>query len=327
MHTERLTRVDDAVRILRAGGLVAVPSETVYGLAARGLHEEHVRAIFGAKGRPVDNPVILHVLGLDDAWPLWSVDDGARARVELLAGAFWPGPLTLVAPRSALVNDVVTAGLDRVAVRAPSHPLFRAVIAGVGEPIAAPSANASSRPSPTSADDVLASLDGAIDAVLEGGPCAVGIESTVVDVSGPRVRLLRPGAVSAASMRALGLDVEDGPLARDNAAASPGLRHRHYAPRGFTLTLVDDSELARAWDDSAAVLVRASTQARLGARAGLTFALPDDAAGYARELYAALYRLERAAGDDDVTRCLLERVPEQPVWDAVRDRLRRAAGA
>jgi L-threonylcarbamoyladenylate synthase len=142
------------------------------------------------------------------------------------------------------------------------------------------------------------------------------------------VRVLRPGAVSAASIRGCGLDVDDGPLARDDAAASPGLRHRHYAPRGLTLALVDDAALARAWgDDSAAVIVRASTAARWGRRAGLTLALPDDAAGYARELYAALYRLERAAGDDDVTRCLLERVPEQPVWDAVRDRLRRAAGA
>ena len=291
-----------------------------------------MQAIFRAKGRPQDNPVILHVASAADALPLWAhVDEVSARRAHTLANAFWPGPLTLVARRSNAVPDVVTAGLARVAVRVPAHDVFVNVLRALGEPLAAPSANASSRPSPTSAADVLASLDGVIDAVVDGGPCKYGIESTVVDVASARV--LRLGATSLSELqaflpelRAWAASGDTGTVEDANAAAaSPGLRHTHYAPRGKRVTLVDDGSAALhdAWSRAdVAVLVRASTAARLGAREAALEVLPDDAAGYGRGLYAALYRLERCAAPSLV--CV--DVPGDDAWAAVRDRIARAAG-
>lgn len=310
-----------AVQILQEGGLVALPTETVYGLAARGLDERAVRSIFEAKGRPQDNPVILHVATAADALPLWSSDDPvALARARLLADALWPGPLTVVSHRSALVPDVVTAGLPRVAVRVPAHDVFVRVARALGEPLAAPSANASGRPSPTSAQDVLESLDGRIDAVVDGGPCRFGIESTVVDVTGATPAILRPGATRLEEIRAFLPDVTGrAPGQAAHASdASPGLRHRHYAPAVAAVELVDD--VAPHWASDDAILARASTAGRLGPRAALLEVLPDDAAAYARGLYAALYRLERARP----ARLVVEDVPADAAWTAVRDRLLRA---
>ena len=316
METKRLRDVDEAVRILRAGGLVALPTETVYGLAARGLDEDAVRSIFRAKGRPQDNPVILHVAAADDALPLWRTDARSLARARVLADAFWPGPLTIVCDKSVLVPDVVTAGLPKVAVRVPAHDAFVRVARALGEPLAAPSANASGRPSPTTADDVLASLDGRIDGVLDGGPCRVGIESTVVDVARDRPAILRLGATSAAELRAFLPDLVDGAAPGD--AASPGLRHRHYAPAVGRVELIDDVDAH--WVGPAALVVRASTASARAPRAAHTEILGDDAAAYARGLYAALYRLERA----HPPLVLVERVPDGAAWAAVRDRLARA---
>lgn len=315
---------DTAVRILRAGGLVALPTETVYGLAARGLDENAVRSIFAAKGRPLDNPVILHVASAADALPLWSNEDArARARAEVLAQAFWPGPLTLVCPRSGVVPDAVTAGLPRVAVRVPAHEVFVRVARALGEPLAAPSANASGRPSPTRAEDVLESLAGRIDAVLDGGPCRFGIESTVVDLTGDGATVLRPGATRLEELRAFLPDVVT--RAPGQAAhvgdASPGLRHRHYAPAVSRVERTRD--VAPRWQGADAMLVRRCTSERLGPRTATLEALPDDPAGYARELYAALYRLERT-----VPACLVvEDVPDDESWSAVRDRLLRATSS
>lgn len=330
MKTRRLSGsdprdVEEAARILRDGGLVALPTETVYGLAARGLDERAVRSIFEAKGRPQDNPVILHVASAEDALPLWSAattvdEERALARARTLAGALWPGPLTIVHGRSAVVPDVVTAGLQRVAVRVPAHDVFVRVVRLLGEPLAAPSANASGRPSPTSADDVLESLDGRIHAVVDGGACRYGIESTVVDVTGPRPRVLRPGATRLDEIRAFLPDVEEraAGLAAHADEASPGLRHKHYAPAVAEVVLVDD--VTAAWASGDGLLVRASTAAGRAARAAPTEVLPDDVAGYARGLYAALYRLERAKP----ARVVVERVPEGEAWTAVRDRVLRA---
>jgi L-threonylcarbamoyladenylate synthase len=316
------------VDVLRAGGVAAVPTETVYGLAGRGLNEDAVRAIYAAKGRPSDNPVILHVGDLEAAWPLFALDDAARARAQLLAAKFWPGPLTIVGDASEVVPQAPRAGLPRVAVRVPAHPFARALARALGEPFAAPSANASGRPSPTTARDVLLTLDRRIDLVVDGGPCRAGIESTVVDVSGSRPRLLRPGALSLLEIRHVlpELDVRAPGLAAHAHDASPGLRHRHYAPAVLGTELVGTDAIAAAWgDDEVGVVVRATTARMLGPRTGFHAVLPDDAPGFARELYAALYRAETA----HPRRLLLQEPPREgssdDAWAAVRDRLLRAS--
>lgn len=312
------------VDVLRRGGLVALPTETVYGLAGRGLDDDAVRAIYAAKGRPADNPVILHVADVDDAAPLWDLDDDERARALVLARALWPGPLTIVGTASSLVPPVPRAGLLRVAVRVPAHPFARAVARALGQPFAAPSANTSGRPSPTTAQDVLATLDGRVDVVVDGGPCARGIESSVVDVSGVRPRLLRPGAISVLELRKLlpDLDVRAPGAAAHIDDASPGLRHRHYAPN-VPAFVCDD--LDAVWSDaSVGVIARAVDVAGFvadgSARDGFLAVLDDDADAYARGLYAALYLAERARP----ARLAIAPVPDDDRWAAVRDRLLRA---
>jgi L-threonylcarbamoyladenylate synthase len=316
--------LDEAAALLLAGKLVAFPTETVYGLGADGLRPEAVGRIFAAKGRPADNPLILHVASFDQAQTLWAANDDQRALARALADRFWPGPLTLVLPAADVVPSVVTAGLPTVAVRAPDHDVAQALIARCGRPLAAPSANRSGRPSPTSAEHVVRTLDGRIDAVLDGGPTAVGVESTVLDLSRERPQVLRPGDVSAAmlkdALQPLGVALEEGAVPDD--AASPGIRHRHYAPRSLAVSIVDAEALAGAWASSAAVLCRKSTADRLGPRDAPTEVLPDDERGFARELYAALYRLEQSGAKV----LLIEQVPRSSSWGAVADRLRRAAG-
>ncbi len=319
--------VADAVAVLQRGGLVAVPTETVYGLAARGLDEDAVRAIYAAKGRPADNPVILHVASVDDAWPLFDVDAVTAARIALLARTFWPGPLTLVATASALVPDVVRAGLPKVAVRVPAHPVARAIARALGEPFAAPSANVSGRPSPTTADDVLKTLDGKIDLVIDGGPCRAGIESTVVDVAGPVPRLLRPGALSVLELRRFlpDLTVRAPGKAAHVDDASPGLRHRHYAPDMPTLLLSrGDPRWDTLWSDvDVGVVVTDGFAAERGPRRGPTWTLQREPAAYAARLFAVLYQAERAAP----ARLVVEDVPVDDAWLGVRDRLLRATSA
>ena len=307
--------LDEAAGHLLRGGLVAFPTETVYGLGALALEPLNVRAIYAAKGRPMTNPLIVHVLGEEEALPLcahWPLE--AR---ELVA-RFWPGPLTLVLPRSEMVPDEVTAGGETVAVRAPAHPGARALLERVGAPLAGPSANRSEHVSPTSAAHVLRDLNGRIDAVLDGGRCAVGIESTVVLLGPKGARLLRQGAVSQAALEELLGPLELGPV-HAGAAQSPGLHQRHYAPAAL-VRLVPSAELGA---------VVAALPGRVGAlvySAGVTCAqvarLPESASGYARELYSALRDLE----DAGCTAIVIEQVPSGPDWDAVRDRLVRAAG-
>jgi L-threonylcarbamoyladenylate synthase len=320
--------VEATVDLLRHGGVAAVPTETVYGLAGRGLHEDAVRAIYAAKGRPSDNPLILHVGDPDAAWPLFALDDAAARRAQILAAKFWPGPLTIVGDASDVVPAAPRAGLPRVAVRVPAHPFARALARALGEPFAAPSANASGRPSPTTARDVLLTLDRRVDLVVDGGPCRAGIESTVVDVSGPRPRLLRPGALSLLEIRHVlpDLDVRAPGSAAHTDDASPGLRHRHYAPAVEGTSLANVEALQSAWTDvDVGVVVRAPTARALGPRRGFCAVLPDDAAGFARELYSALYRAETARP----RRLLLEEPPaiagDDDAWAAVRDRLLRAS--
>lgn len=226
-------RIKEAAKILREGGLVAMPTETVYGLGANGMDAEAVQRIFDVKGRPQDNPLILHLSG--PQWlPRYCRDIPPLAFA--LARKFWPGPLTLVLKRAPNVPDVITAGLDTVAVRCPNHPVAQSLIRELGFPIAAPSANLSGRPSCTTAQEVLEDMDGKIEAVADGGPCAIGVESTILDLTEFPPRLLRPGGVPVEAIETL-----SGPIAVDKAVTgmnaegeqpkSPGMKYRHYAPR------------------------------------------------------------------------------------------------
>ena len=218
-------------RIIKEGGLVVFPTETVYGLGANGLNSEAVLKIFAAKGRPADNPLILHIAKKSELKPLWShVPDNAR----ILADTFWPGPLTMIFNRSSIVPDEVTAGLDTVAVRMPLNKTARALINAAGVPIAAPSANLSGKPSPTTAEHVRQDMDGRGDLIIDGGPCKYGRESTVVSLIG-RPTILRPGAVTKELLEAVigPVDVAHAvlsPLREGETAASPGMKYRHYAP-------------------------------------------------------------------------------------------------
>jgi L-threonylcarbamoyladenylate synthase len=309
-----LTDVAEAAAMVRAGGLVAFPTETVYGLGADGRNPAAVRDIFAAKGRPEDNPLILHVADLDQAMVYAEWDDAAAA----LARRHWPGPLTLVLPARPAVPLAVRAGLPTVALRCPDHPLARELIRLVGGPVAAPSANRSGRPSPTTAQAVWEELAGRIDGVLDGGPCPLGVESTVVACLGGGLQLLRPGALPAEE---LGLP----PLPAVRAPAlSPGMRHRHYAPR-LPLRVVAARDLAAAWAacPAAALLCTAETAAHLGAVAGpRVHVFAAGPAGRAAELYAALRRLEASGAP-----CILaEALPVRGRDAATMDRLWRAAG-
>ncbi len=308
--------LDDAATLLRRGGLVAFPTETVYGLGALALEPLAVRAIYAAKGRPSTNPLIVHVLSEDDARPLvsrWPLE------ARQLAARFWPGPLTLVLPRTALVPDECTAGGNTVGVRVPSHPVARALLERVGAPLAAPSANRAEHVSPTAVAHVLRDLNGRIDAVIDGGRCPVGIESTVISLEGTP-RLLRAGAISAPEIEELIGPLERAPLA--GIVQSPGQHRRHYAPAGI-VRLASPPELqsvASRLPGRVGALVRGDTPAP---PAIAVARLPEEPAGYARGLYAALRDLE----DADCTAIVIEQVPVGPEWDAVRDRLTRAAAA
>lgn len=308
-----------AGQVLRAGGLVAFPTETVYGLGADALSRAAVVRIFVAKERPADNPLIVHVA--DEA--------AARALVrefpplaERAAAALWPGPLTIVLPRSAAVPDTTTAGQDTVAIRVPAHPVAQALLRACGRPLAAPSANRSGRLSPTRAEHVLADLDGRVELILDGGPTLHGLESSVLDLSRERPMLLRRGAVTLEQLRALLGDVEV--AGEDDAAAqarSPGLRHRHYAPRARVL-LVPEGAGEAAVERALAAGQRVGLLGRREvATAAVLLRLPADLAGFGRELFAGLRTLD-AAGVDCI---VIEAVPEDGIGAAIMDRLRRAA--
>ena len=235
MNTEALTArdVDRAAAILRAGGLVGIPTETVYGLGANGLDPDAVAHIFQAKGRPQDNPLILHIPSADH---LERYCEKIPDRAYALAEAYWPGPLTMILWRKPIVPDVVTAGLDTVGMRCPSHPVCRAILEAADVPVAAPSGNTSGRPSPTTAAHMWEDMDGKIDAIVDGGPCSVGVESTIVDLTETPPRLLRPGGITLEQLEnVLGEVAVDPAVTRLMGAGerprAPGMKYRHYAPR------------------------------------------------------------------------------------------------
>jgi len=329
--------IDEAARVLRGGGLVAFPTETVYGLGANALSAAAVAGIFRAKGRPVHNPLIVH---LADSAALDTVAESVPPAARQLAAQFWPGPLTLVLRRAAAVAPNVSGGRETVAVRVPAHPVARALIAAAGVPVAAPSANRFTRPSATSAAHVLADLDGRIDLVLDAGPTPIGVESTVLDLTAQPPALLRPGGVTLEALRAaLGEVVEaaallplDDPAAQPSA---PGMLSKHYSPEA-PLLLYDGPFDAV----TAALRAAALAQAAAGRRVGLLVPEEDrplfdglpalivapgpraDLAQAARGLFAALRTLD-AAGVDVI---LARQFPPEGLGRALADRLLRAAG-
>lgn len=239
--------VYQAAEILKRGGLVGIPTETVYGLAANGLDSQACAKIFQAKGRPADNPLILHVDSLEMLKKL-TADFSITA--QALAEAFWPGPFTMILPKAACVPDVVTCGLPTVALRFPSHPVARALISACGFPLAAPSANRSGTPSPTTAAHVLHDFDGVIDGVVECGQSAVGVESTVITLCASRPLLLRPGFVTLEELRQVVPDIQVDPavflgVKESERVSSPGMKYKHYAPRA-KVTIVKGSAEAYA---------------------------------------------------------------------------------
>lgn len=317
-----LHEIERAAAILRAGGLVAFPTETVYGLGARADDARAVTAIFAAKGRPADHPLIVHLARADEI-ERWARDIPDVARD--LAARFWPGPLTLILKRSRFVSDVVTGGQDTIGLRVPNHPVALALLQATGEGVAAPSANRFGRLSPTTADHVRAELGDAVDCILDGGACSVGLESTILDLSGGRPRVLRPGAITA---DALAEPLRASPGAgTEDAPRVPGSCPAHYAP-GTPVRLLEAPELGPA---VSTLLSSGGPIAVLALRAPLVPApgcewrtMPADPSGYARVLYA---RLREA--DTTACRCILvERPPDTIEWEAIRDRLERAtAGA
>jgi len=309
----------EAAEIVLARGIVAFPTETVYGLGVNGLDADAVRRVFEAKGRPSVNPLIVHVAGEAMARGLVA-DWPATART--LAAQFWPGPLTLVLPKGNAVPDIVTAGGSTVAVRMPGHPVALGLIREAGVPLAAPSANRSGELSPTRAEHVLAGLDGKIDLILDAGPTPNGIESTVIDLTTPRPTLLRPGPIGIADLEAVVGPVER-PIGKSRGPLpSPGMMPRHYAPRTPLELHSRDTLDARISDlegkkENFGVVFcgdrRGGDEKRI--------ALPANSQSYAARLYDVMHQLDSLG----LSRILIELPPDTDSWMAIRDRLARAA--
>lgn len=251
MKTLYLTEKDiqRSADILRKGGLVGIPTETVYGLGANGLDQAAVSRIFEAKGRPQDNPLILHIPKA--AWLERYCRDIPQCAYAL-AEKFWPGPMTMILPRKDLVPDAVTAGLDTVGMRCPAHSVCRAIIALADVPVAAPSGNTSGRPSPTTAQHMLEDMDGKIDAIVDGGPCTVGVESTIIDLTCDPPRLLRPGGITLEQLKSvLGEVAVDPAVTRLMCAGekpkAPGMKYRHYAPKAPVTVVAGEAEKSAAY--------------------------------------------------------------------------------
>jgi len=326
LSTDSREKFDAAVRwaveSLRAGEVVALPTETVYGLAANALDLEAVRRIFEIKGRPSRNPIIVHVASYEMARNCVSEWNDAA---EKLAKSFWPGPLTIVLPRSSIVPDVITGGGDTVGVRWPSHPLMQEVIRQCGFPLAAPSANLSNQLSPTTAEHVAKSLGDRIPLIVDGGAAHVGIESTVVDASVSPARLLRPGIIHRESLIAVLGAIAD-TAEPGKHLKSPGMLARHYSPRARLVirTWSNDAELAaqvaelRTDQRQCHVIAHNRIPDPLGF--GRVSLIPHDPEAYARALYAELHKCDELGAELIV----VEAVPNGPEWDAISDRLRRA---
>jgi L-threonylcarbamoyladenylate synthase len=307
MTSPNKSEIAEAARLIRAGKLVAFPTETVYGLGANALDAAAVERIFAAKGRPASSPLIVHVASLESAralvteWP---------AAADQLTRKFWPGPLTLVLPKGALIPDIVTAGLPTVGVRVPANPWALALLDEAQVPIAAPSANCFMQLSPTTAAHVRESLGDRVDYILDGGATDVGIESTVLSLAGPRPVLLRPGMISASDIEQVVGKIEIAqPVSEGAAHPSPGMHDRHYSPRTpLVFEIPSQGRGAHLW------ITRPAADAH-------SIRMPADAAGYAAVLYETLHQLD----SEKLDWIAVERPPDSPEWAGILDRLTRAS--
>jgi len=327
-HTPALFQaaVARAVELLRAGEVVALPTETVYGLAANALNPSAVGRIFKIKGRPAHNPIIVHVASADMAkrcvadWP---------PLAERLARAFWPGPLTLVLPRAQEIPGIVTAGGPTVGVRWPSHPFIQAVILACGFPLAAPSANPSNRVSPTTAEHVRKHLGHRIPLIVDGGQSQIGIESTVLDVSVSPPRLLRPGIIHEQTLLAVTGSLAVGADHSPELLKSPGLLRKHYSPRARLVVsswrdqLDLEAQTLRFKVPRSGIHIIAHTRIPAGAGFGRVSVIPHDAEAFARAVYAELHQCDEAGAELIV----VEELPDTYEWRPIADRLRKAAAA
>ena len=334
----------EGARILREGGLVAFPTETVYGLGANALDEEAARKIYEAKGRPSDNPLIAHVSSMEEVYPLVSQ---VSEKAKKLMDAFWPGPMTLIFPKSDLVPYGTTGGLDTVAVRMPSDPVANRLIALAGVPVAAPSANTSGRPSPTTAQHVLQDMDGRIDMIIDGGPVGIGVESTIVDVSVETPTVLRPGAITMEMLEEVLGEVQIdpailGPVSADLRPKAPGMKYKHYAPKA-DLTLVEPEDGDMESPDSLERMtekVRQLAEEKLaeGFRVGI-ICTDESRQTYPKGLVRSigsrkrretvahnLYALLREFDDLKADYIFSESFPEDHLGQAIMNRLSKAAG-
>ncbi|WP_200769663.1 L-threonylcarbamoyladenylate synthase [Halarsenatibacter silvermanii] len=338
--------VKKASSLLQRGELVAFPTETVYGLGANALDERAVRGIFAAKDRPEDNPLIVHVYSREELNRL--TRGTVPSAVRQLTARFWPGPLTVILPRSDEVPGVICAGLDTVAVRMPSHPVARAILTRSGLPVAAPSANKSGLPSPTRAEHVLADMEGSIPLILDGGECPIGVESTVLDMTSEIPKILRPGGISASRLReALGRDAEIercyDVTPEDNLPRSPGMKYRHYAPSA-RLELLEEGSPEEIW--KYAGRQRAHSALLVSKATGQSIAESEDVAVYSdpergadqhikpviigseenmQEIAHNLFTYLRSLDDEGRKLIMVEAINEEGLGEAIMNRLRKAA--
>ncbi len=329
--------IGEAAEVIRAGGLVAFPTETVYGLGGNALDPDASARIYAAKGRPSDNPLIAHISCIEEIGPLTAA---FRSDARILAQRFWPGPMTMVLPKSKIVPKTTTGGLDTVAVRMPSHPVARELIRLAGVPIAAPSANLSGRPSPTTAAHCMEDLNGRVEVILDGGSCPIGVESTIVDVTCEPPMLLRPGAVTLEMLcEALGLEVEKDPVLEGEASPdlkpkAPGMKYRHYAPKA-PMTVVCPKgpgseeavirrvrELLKGPGRSAVICAEEHAPYYKGYADVIRESGPaGDLGRAARSLFALLREMD----DEKVDRIAAEGFPDTELGYAIMNRMRKAA--
>jgi L-threonylcarbamoyladenylate synthase len=309
------SEIERAAQLLRAGRLVAFPTETVYGLGANALDPEAVSRIYAVKRRPATSPLIVHVASSEMARSLVAESFGWPETAERLTRKFWPGPLTLVLPKSHAIPMNVTAGLPTVGLRMPSHPVALALIRAAGVPLAAPSANRFTELSPTIAEHVRQSLNGDVDYVLDGGACDVGIESTVLSLAGTQPVLLRPGGISRTDLESVTGAIASADAPTGGAHPAPGMHARHYSPR-TALFLVLNGELPETGQGIYLQQTRRPNRDRVEIHQ-----MPRSAPEYAARLYGELHE----ADDANVDWIAVDLPPNTPEWEAVHDRLRRAA--
>lgn len=321
--------VERAAAILRGGGLLGIPTETVYGLGANGLDEDAVRRIFEAKGRPQDNPLILHIPSAD--WLTRYGEDIPTAAYKL-AERFWPGPLTMIVKRRGNVPDVTTGGLDTVGMRCPDHRVTLAIIEAAGVPVAAPSGNISGRPSPTCARHMIEDMDGRIDGIVDGGACGVGVESTIIDLTGDVPRLLRPGGLPLEEIReVLGEIAVDKavlqPLAEGEKPKAPGMKYRHYAPKAPVTVVTGDSGKTAEYireraGERTGVICFSEYREMFGGCVVEAIGSVEDRSEQARRIFDAL----RAFDETDVQEIYAQCPDDEGLGLAIGNRLKKAAG-